>query len=288
MASILRRKYCMEPESPPPFLYKYVGSSGIDLLENWRIKIGRLASFNDPFECLPSEVIAPRPEVRRYTRSKELDRDVYEYCVAGQPNAPSFKEWRRTLTPEMRRNLRDQVVESIRASGTEYGQGLKAGVLSNWGVCCLSEDPASILMWSHYADSHRGFVVRFDGSHPFWGSGAGLYKVHYSPERVRHSLGSVQDSYADKCIAWQVLIRTKADVWKYESEWRSVFSLSDASEDGPHQYLPLPDGLVRVVYGGSAIDRALEDRIRRQANSRRFTYLRVNLDPVRFGLILPE
>ncbi|KNE87154.1 hypothetical protein PSTG_19467, partial [Puccinia striiformis f. sp. tritici PST-78] len=30
------------------------------------------------------------------------------------------------------------------------------------GIFCLSEKPDSELMWSHYADSHQGFVIEFE------------------------------------------------------------------------------------------------------------------------------
>jgi hypothetical protein len=32
----------------------------------------------------------------------------------------------------------------------------------------LSEVPDSLLMWAHYAASHTGFIVEFDGWHPYF------------------------------------------------------------------------------------------------------------------------
>ncbi len=32
----------------------------------------------------------------------------------------------------------------------------------NWGVYCLCEKPDNLLMWSHYADAHRGICLQFD------------------------------------------------------------------------------------------------------------------------------
>lgn len=38
-------------------------------------------------------------------------------------------------------------------------------------IFCMSQVWDSILMWAHYADSHKGFVVGFDMSHPFFDFG---------------------------------------------------------------------------------------------------------------------
>ncbi|TOC13300.1 hypothetical protein CGJ90_24575, partial [Vibrio parahaemolyticus] len=33
---------------------------------------------------------------------------------------------------------------------------------SSFGICSLSKTFENILMWSHYADNHKGFVVEFE------------------------------------------------------------------------------------------------------------------------------
>jgi hypothetical protein len=34
--------------------------------------------------------------------------------------------------------------------------------LWGWGVCCFTTDNRNPLMWSHYADGHKGFCLEFD------------------------------------------------------------------------------------------------------------------------------
>jgi hypothetical protein len=38
---------------------------------------------------------------------------------------------------------------------------LRARMLAQIGILCLCKDHRNILMWSHYANEHRGFVVAF-------------------------------------------------------------------------------------------------------------------------------
>ena len=54
-------------------------------------------------------------------------------------------------------------------------------------IFCMSQVWDSILMWAHYADSHKGFVVGFDMSHPFLISGnlLGQEELNYVSLRTK-------------------------------------------------------------------------------------------------------
>lgn len=101
-------------------------------------------------------------------------------------------------------------------------------------IACFSENVDSILMWSHYADSHKGFALEYDFrptlERPI--KNVGLFPVVYSQERF-----DISDY-----IAWAFLriigfpakmpdisasIKNalwKSDVWAYEKEWRMIDS----------------------------------------------------------------
>ena len=45
----------------------------------------------------------------------------------------------------------------------DIGNGyLDLGLIKSIHVACFSETKESILMWSHYADNHKGFCVEYD------------------------------------------------------------------------------------------------------------------------------
>lgn len=52
----------------------------------------------------------------------------------------------------------------------EINQLAQSTLGSKYGILCLAEAPDNLLMWAHYADCHRGFVVQFDDTHPFFQS----------------------------------------------------------------------------------------------------------------------
>lgn len=89
------------------------------------------------------------------------------------------------------------------------------------GVLCLSDKWDNILMWSHYASEHRGFVIQFSGSDPFFDQG--LQKVRYSEERPL--LGNRPDGWNSGD-----LFVTKSTDWEYEQEFRKTESFGKRSQ----------------------------------------------------------
>lgn len=101
-------------------------------------------------------------------------------------------------------------------------------------IACFSESIESVLMWSHYANSHKGFSLEYNFrpilEQPI--KNVGLFPVVYSEERLDISdyiayeflriLGipaKMPDIAASiKNALW------KSDIWAYEKEWRMIDS----------------------------------------------------------------
>lgn len=115
-------------------------------------------------------------------------------------------------------------------------------------IFCMSEVWDSVLMWAHYADSHKGFAVGFDVSHPFFDfeKPYGTRKVKYCKSRPKSTEIDIKDE-----------LYYKLDVWSYEQEWR----------------------LCREVYKA---DQTINDSIFL------FRLPRESVKSVRFGICMPE
>ena len=79
----------------------------------------------------------------------------------------------------------------------------------------------NLLMWSHYADSHRGFVIGFDENNPFFRKEkprtmTPLYEVRYSDKRP------VVPPFAEQLPEdmHETVFLTKSEDWAYEEELR--------------------------------------------------------------------
>jgi hypothetical protein len=116
-----------------------VGIKGVVL--DGTIKFTHPSAFNDPFDCMPSSRLGSLANLQ------ELNPRLYEVWSA-QSGSPAQRLLGREKS---KRILREKI---------ENGELLKR-LLEQASVLSLSKIPDSILMWSHYADFHRGAVVEF-------------------------------------------------------------------------------------------------------------------------------
>ncbi|WP_413114071.1 DUF2971 domain-containing protein [Thaumasiovibrio sp. DFM-14] len=85
---------------------------------------------------------------------------------------------------------------------------------SNYRICSFSENSNSMLMWSHYADDHKGIMVEYRfGS--FFPNGIGIGEVHYDENIKRNKNRGL--------FIFNQHLLTKNKEWSYENEVR-VFS----------------------------------------------------------------
>jgi len=96
------------------------------------------------------------------------------------------------------------------------------------GILSLTTKYDNLLMWSHYANDHRGMVIGFDEKHPFFNQTTTeddelrhLRKVSYSKKRSNLSLNNL-----DGLAGYMV----KSLEWEYEQEWRMLMPLVDADK----------------------------------------------------------
>jgi hypothetical protein len=208
----------------PTKLYKYRAFSVLCLraITEAEIFYARPNSFNDPMDCDPTiEVdmsLASLEKLLFKLLSRTRDRKAATARINAlralaeelpdDPLSPETEDYtRRLLASEIRSEL--------------------DGELGNAGVLSLSATWRSALMWSHYADEHRGICIEYDTSdqqHPR------LAPVSYrSPRAIRTSdiwLWKVRDDNEAKLRVMKTYFFAKSPEWKYEREWRDV---ADAS-----------------------------------------------------------
>ncbi|MCA9012022.1 MAG: DUF2971 domain-containing protein, partial [Planctomycetaceae bacterium] len=140
------------------------------------------------------------------------------------------------------------------------------------GVACFSELPKHLLIWSHYADSHRGFCLEFATNYPpFDGH---LFRVSY--EAKMPTVSPSERDFGDIFELRRFLL-TKAREWRYEKEWRIVSELSDTTIDYP------PAALKRIFVGAKATTRTM-NTLRRSVEGRPVEIVKLKLSDNRFRL----
>lgn len=116
-------------------------------------------------------------------------------------------------------------IDTVRMQNTfdEIEIQLKDKLENLFWIGCLAEDYKSRLMWSHYADSHKGFCIEYDFSNSYLMSIVPL-PVCYSDDRVMVPWEAVfekNDRNMQKASEQMMLaLLTKDTIWSYENEWR--------------------------------------------------------------------
>ncbi len=232
-------RYNMREQSEAPvILYKYLAPDRIDVLRTRRIRFTQPDDFNDPFEFRP-----PISATAFHSRAiAELDGSfdqllADELAKYGSMISPSAREQLWSRRADLRRSLPAVLGQAVPSLVHGIQSGIYKQLALQVGVLCLSEVRDSVLMWGHYTDSHRGFVVGFDSEHDFFLRRRGsrdefgfLRKVAYQLKRP-----SV-DLLATTAEEW---FQTKSSDWAYEKEWRIVRVLSEANCRIDRQPVPI-------------------------------------------------
>jgi len=117
-----------------------------------------------------------------------------------------------------------------------------------WGVLCFCEVFKDPVMWSHYADRHRGLVIEIEANvHD-----DAYHKVLYSRRPIiqQRWLGDREKHTEELKGVFSEFFRFKAPSWNYEREWRAVVPL-DKCDVAEGMFLwRIPDNFItRLIIG---------------------------------------
>ncbi len=215
------------------FKYRSIDSLGLrQLIVEKKIWLSSPTNMNDPFDCWPSF----RP-MSSLTRKQFLDDWARNTSLPFPPSA----------LPEVRRRLEATQPENCLEVITRE-------TVATMGIYSMSATRENLLLWSHYADQHRGFCIEFDSEGPSRHVISDAVGVEYQSDRPvlgRFDVDRLTRLPGDVSVADKVLLTKSAD-WQYEREFRVI-------EPGSDRYLDLDEDSVAAFYvGARANDRTVE------------------------------
>ena len=106
--------------------------------------------------------------------------------------------------------------------------------INGYGVVCYSTNEHNTLMWSHYADNHKGMCLVFDVPNPIEKY---LMKVNYLEQlpNLNYETNNLPSEI-------RKIITTKSIDWGYEEEYRQVLINKNIHE-------PYCGKLVEIIFG---------------------------------------
>jgi hypothetical protein len=209
--------------------------------------------FNDPWDCRPC-----------YGQSILDDSEKYIEHVA------FFDRVDRKHGPAKTEEQRAQQLEKLRTDLSFLKSllrdmiGIDRPIHERFRVLCLSAKPDSVVMWSHYADKHRGICLEFSTDNEEF---SGAYKVEYCQKYPSYNL-------TDQSLEHNLLpLVTKSAEWSYECEYRVIAEehTMAASTESLHThggFLSVPPDSLKSVILGCEIDDASRNNVRDRAAQR--------------------
>jgi hypothetical protein len=232
----------------PPKLFKYQplrrGSHTIENLEKRQLWSSESAQFNDPFDCaIPYRLL-------KISRGRWLNGySAWRAWFQGERGAAAARDRdSQYLTNGVpNRAFIDALTKVVDANIQKMRQGNE-----KTGVCCFSATLKSILMWSHYADGHKGVCLEFDTELAPFADTTKVHPIDY--ESVYPALDPVfyLPIPADLGI---LSLRTKSREWKYEMEWRLLTPAG-------RMQIPYPAEALTGVYFGCRMSSHAKTRIK--------------------------
>jgi hypothetical protein len=116
-----------------------------------------------------------------------------------------------------------------------------------FGILAFSESFRDSVLWSHYADSHRGIVFEVDHF-----IGPDLHPVQYTDTRPVLDPRWIHDKSKEAELSKLLSIfwRQKSTGWAYEKERRSIIELKECKTSNGMYFKPIPPNFVkRVILG---------------------------------------
>ena len=192
----------------PAFLYKYYRDQSLNLDSVMSNKMWYSApcNFNDAFDC---DVAIDE---------QAIFNNILPLISGGRAIRKGSPKW-----IQYKGSLHKQI---------KILQKLFANQKISMGITCLSEAPDSILMWSHYANNHRGFCVSYNLLALNQKLQFSAVPVLYTQDRVcLHSISLDQDKLSKETMSLFIKsITSKSTDWSYEKEWRII---QDETACGP-------------------------------------------------------
>lgn len=313
--------YIQENKPKSLFHYRRCSEQSIEAFRGNNIFFNTASNFNDPYDCL---VYCNKKTIKKEIESignedhREFLNDLVnhpEMLNGATPQIPrefllklqevikngEFKNLTSTTSQEVYFEIKKEVQKAIDTNletTISYYQ-------TRMPLVCFSETYNNILMWSHYADNHKGFVVEYDSDSlhtkcnqcaenkdyttcPHW-QATMLLPILYTNKRY-DATNYIVDStiinigqqkkiqglwgFRDNFAQYKINIH-KHNCWNYEKEWR--LQLYNINGSKMIKVKPV------AIYLGCRIAKCYEDILVKYAKEQNIKIYKMNEHPTAIG-----
>lgn len=252
--------------------FKYASlETATRVLESKSFRWSSPTKFNDPFDHQSGFVLDSNPDELAKLLTASIERVVFSDDVPLVKPVSNLAAANLMLRSIRHRLPREQFLQEIHQGSVEtaarlYNGGidqLSAAVqnqLCHSRVLCVTELHDNVVMWSHYADQHRGVVFQLGCIDEIDNSLLAAKNVTYTntgpafasaADYAKHLTGEEVFDYAPLC--WKIAF-TKHSDWSYEREWRVHIALLQEPPGDGYTIYPENPRVFEAVYLGCRME----------------------------------
>ncbi len=159
-------------------------------------------------------------------------------------------------------------INDIKAQGEKLQESLSMKKLRVF-TACFCEEKSSLLMWAHYANSHKGFCIGYKFEDI-------IYSEEYSVIRSYDMFKDYDEFFLD---VW----RSKSIEWSYEKEWRLI---GEYRKNEPYEKGQVADMVKPFnVYMGVNIDTEVRNQLMKICRERKINLFQMHLSEKGYRLL---
>ena len=315
-------KYVNDNMPKSLFHYRRCSEQSIEAFRENKLYFNTASNFNDPYDCL---VYCDIKAIEREIETVGNDDNI-RFLTELVNNPDMVKSAPIQILPEFISKIKESVSGDdlpnrlssydeqywvkiknvLKNAANEVNQSALLYYQTQMPLVCLSEKHNNILMWSHYADNHKGFVVEYDSKSLIrncnncpkkkdfrtckdWCSTT-LLPIMYTNQRY-DATGYITDSTIANifnsnglqgfwrhrdCFAQYKINIYKHPCWNYEKEWRlQLYNLNGKKE--MNNVKPV------AIYLGCRIAQCYEDILVKYAKEQNINVYKMNEHPSKIG-----
>ncbi len=251
------------------YFYKYLKlERALQVLRDRVFRWSSPASFNDPFDSQSGFVVGDTyPEIAATAVSALVEATYSDLPVVESPISTVVQKLRpirdvvgRVRLEQIARELSVSLVDDLHTAMQMVNKEA-IDLVCKSRVFCVSERNDSMLMWSHYADGHKGLVLQLgcipDIDNPL----CEAQPVVYTEEFLKlpsdfFNVSAIKSTTQRRFGEWLIrLAYAKHKDWAYEREWRVHVPLGilNAPQEGQHSDFLEQDPVFQAAFFGCAM-----------------------------------
>lgn len=279
-------------------LYKYCPPERVThLIENKTIRFSPVCDLNDPFECLPNQDFLDTSNWIGSIEKQMVQDKVPTVKLKWPMEGKKFND--AEVVAHVVKNIRD-ALHTLSGSSLLKEAALKSQKNQReiFRILCFSQtapdDPEdSLLLWSHYTDGHKGFVIGFDPNHSWISNFASSRNGRVGSVKYEDLRPSVQVDESGKVIPNKSLPFFKSKKWNYEREYRIVtHGRFEAFRHEPVSALAdIPSDMIQTITLGSECDPKTADIIIKACKRTDMKHVRLQkaqIDHDKYAIVLSD